>query len=323
MSIPPRLGQTRKQTGALKVSTLPEYVLAAHRPERLRTSHRPLALLRWLAPILLAVLAMLSAPRAHAQTPAPLAEWQYSVGVPLEKMFEGEPQKWEVRVGAAASVRPYYEGTSKYYVLAGPVVDIRYRDVAFLSTGEGLDWNVIHTDHVRAGIALTYDFGRREKHDHDHLGGLGNIGMALESKVFAEYVVSKEFPLVIRANVRRQFGGANGVIGDIGAYMPLPGSNEKFFWFAGPTMTFADSAYMSRWYGVSADQATRSGLPQHRASGGIKSYGGGVSAMWFFGKNWFTTADIGVSALVGDARSSPVTSRSTSLTGDISINYQF
>jgi len=278
---------------------------------------------RWLALALLTGLALLCMPRAHAQTPAPLAEWQYSVGVPLEKLFEGEPEKWEVRVGAAASIRPYYEGTTNYFVLAGPVIDIRYRDQAFLSTGEGLGWNIIHTNNLRAGIALTYDFGRREKHDHDHLGGLGNIGMAAETKLFAEYVVSKEFPLVIRANVRRQFGGANGVIGDIGAYMPLPGSNENFFWFAGPTMTFADSAYMSRWYGVTAEQSARSGLPQHSAGAGIKSYGGGISAMWFFSKHWFTTADVGVSALVGDARNSPVTSRSTSWTGDISINYQF
>ncbi|GJG94831.1 MipA/OmpV family protein [Cupriavidus pauculus] len=278
---------------------------------------------RWLAMALLAALTLLGATRAHAQTPAPLSEWQYSVGVPLEKLFEGEPEKWEVRVGLATSVRPYYEGTTNYFMLAGPVIDVRYRDLAFMSTGEGLGWNIIHTNNFRAGVALTYDFGRREKHDHDHLGGLGNIGMALETKAFAEYVVSKEFPLVIRANVRRQFGGANGVIGDIGAYMPLPGSNEKFFWFAGPTMTFADSAYMSRWYGVSAEQSARSGLPQHRASGGIKSYGGGVSAMWFFNKHWFSTADVGVSALVGDARNSPVVSKSTSWTGDISINYQF
>lgn len=287
-----------------------------------RTARRHAA--RWLALALLAALALLLAPRAHAQTPAPLAEWQYSVGVPLKKMFVGEPDHdWDVRVGAALSARPRYEGTTNYYLLGGPVIDIRYRDRAFFSTGEGLGWNIIHTPNVRAGVALTYDLGRREKKDHEHLGGLGNIGMAAETKVFAEYVVSKEFPLVIRANIRRQFGGANGVIGDIGAYMPLPGSSDKFFWFAGPTMTFADSAYMSRWYGVTAEQSARSGLAQHRAGAGIKSYGGGVSAIWIFNKHWFSTADVGMSALVGDARSSPVTSRSTSWTGDISINYQF
>ncbi len=166
----------------------------------------PRALILWLATAMFALVALLAAPRAHAQTPAPLAEWQYSVGVPLEKLFEGPPPDWTVRLGMAARISPYYDGTGNYYPLAGPAIDIRYRDQGFLSTGEGLGWNIVHSDHWRAGIALTYDFGRREKHDHDHLAGLGNIGMAVESKLFAEYVVSKEFPLVIRANARRQFG---------------------------------------------------------------------------------------------------------------------
>ncbi|HBD37795.1 MAG TPA: structural protein MipA, partial [Cupriavidus sp.] len=85
----------------------------------------------------------------------------------------------------------------------------------------------------------------------------------------------------------------------------------------------ADSAYMSRWYGVTAEQSARSGLPQYHAGAGIRSYGGGVSAMWFFGKHWFATADFGIAALVGDARNSPVVSHSANMTGDISIMYEF
>lgn len=277
----------------------------------------------WLAAALMLVLALAPAPRARAQTPSPLAEWQYSVGVPLVKMFEGEPEDWKVRLGAAVSARPRYDGASDYFVLGGPTIDIRYRDKAFLSTGEGLGWNIIHTEHWRTGLALTYDLGRREKKDHDNLGGMGNIGMAAETKLFAEYAVSKAFPLVIRVDIRRQFGGANGWIGDLGAYLPLPGSSEKFFWFAGPTVTFADSAYMGRWFGVTAEQAARSGHPQYRASAGIKSYGGGASAIWFFNRHWFATADIGVSALAGGARNSPIVQRPTNLTGDVSIVYQF
>lgn len=277
----------------------------------------------WLVLALLALMSLIAAPRAHAQTPAPLAEWQYSVGIPLQKMFEGEPPTWQIRLGAAGSVRPRYDGANDYYLLAGPTIDIRYRDLAFFSTGEGLGWNAIFTDHWRAGLALTYDLGRREKKDHDHLAGMGNIGMAAETKIFAEYVVSKSFPMVIRANIRRQFGGANGWVGDVGAYMPLPGFSEKFFWFVGPAVTFADSAYMNRWFGVTAEQSARSGYPQHRAGAGIKSYGGGISAMWFFNKHWFATADFGVAALVGDAKNSPVVQRTTNLTGDVSVVYQF
>lgn len=271
----------------------------------------------------LAGLAGLASVPAQAQTPSPLPEWQYSVGVPLRKLYAPDIPEWEVRIGMAARIAPRYEGASDYYALGGPSIDIRYRDLAFASTGEGIGFNAFHTRQFRAGLAMTYDMGRREKKDHDHLRGMGNIGIVPEAKIFAEYVVSKDFPLVIRANIRRQLGGSDGWVGDLGAYMPMPGSNKKFFWFLGPTMTFADSNYMQTWFGVSAEQSARSGYPEHHPGAGIKSYGGGVSAIWLFNKHWFATADFGVSQLVGGAKSSPIVQRSTNLTGDISLNYQF
>lgn len=280
-------------------------------------------LLALFAPLFATLFATFYTSQAHAQTPSPLPEWQYSVGVPLRKLYAPDIPTWEVRVGAAMTVRPRYEGANDYYILGGPSIDVRYKDLAFASTGEGIGFNAIHTERVRMGLAITYDMGRREKKDHDHLAGMGNIGIVPETKIFAEYVVSKEFPLVIRANIRRQLGGSDGWIGDVGAYMPMPGSSEKFFWFLGPTMSFADSRYMQTWFGVNAQQAARSQYAEYHPGGGIKSYGGGVSAIWMFSKHWFATADFGVSALVGDARNSPIVQRSTNLTGDISVNYQF
>ncbi len=55
--------------------------------------HTPLAW--WLTALMLA-LALLHAPAARAQTPAPLAEWQYSVGVPLVEMFQGPARGLEI-----------------------------------------------------------------------------------------------------------------------------------------------------------------------------------------------------------------------------------
>ncbi len=267
--------------------------------------------------------AALLASGAHAQTPVPLAEWQFSAGIPLEKLFEPEIPKWQVMVGVGASLRPRYDGSQRYHVLAGPTVDIRYRDLFFVSTGEGIGVNLVSTPHWRAGLALTYDFGRRAADDPGHLNGMGNIGFAPEAKIFAEYIVSKELPLVIRANIRRALGGSDGWIGDVGAYMPMPGSSETFYWFAGPTMTFADSRYMNAWFGVSPTQAAASGYRQYDASAGIKSFGAGLSAMWFLDKHWFLTGDAGWAQLMGSARNSPITQKATNLTVDFSVNYLF
>jgi outer membrane scaffolding protein for murein synthesis (MipA/OmpV family) len=271
----------------------------------------------------LAVSSAAMATRAGAQTPAPLTEWQYSAGVPLERLFQPEVPDWRVRLGAAFSLRPRYYGADRYQVVGGPSVDIRYRDLFFASTGEGVGVNVLRGPNWRAGIAITYDLGRRAANDPGHLSGLGNINPAPEAKLFADYVISKEFPLVLRADIRRNLGGTDGWIGDLGAYLPLPGSSEQFFWFGGPTLTFADSRYMNRWFGVSPTQAAASGYPNYHANPGLKSVGAGVTAVWYFRKHWFMTADVAVQQLVGSAARSPITQVSTNGVFDFSINYQF
>ncbi|AQV97525.1 structural protein MipA [Cupriavidus necator] len=272
--------------------------------------------------LLLAAGAILAPGLASAQTPAPLAEWQFSAGIPLEKLFEEEIPVWQVRLGAAGMVRPRYDGSSNYTFIAGPSVDIRYRDLAFASIGEGLGVNLLRGKNWRAGIALAYNLGRRAEENSPILDGMGNINPAPEGKLFAEYVVSKEFPLVLRIDARRSLGGSDGWVGDIGAYMPLPGSTEKFFWFAGPTVTLADSRYMNAWYGVSDSQA-RAGRPAYHTGGGIKSYGFGVSTVWYFTKHWFATSDVAISQLAGNAANSPITRKATNGVVDLSVNYEF
>ena len=69
---------------------------------------------------------------AFAQTPSPLGEWQYSVGIPLQKMWQPTIPDWQLRVGAAASFQPRYEGSDRYHLMAGPSIDVRYKDLFFL-----------------------------------------------------------------------------------------------------------------------------------------------------------------------------------------------
>jgi len=278
----------------------------------------------WLrGPAIAAVLIVLASASARAQTPSPLAEWQYSAGVPLRNMFLPTIPTWEASVGLAGVVEPLYDGADRYRVRPGPIMDLRYRNLAFASTGEGVGVNVISGRNYRVGIALSYDFGRQVKWDRAQLNGLGNIGAAVEAKLFGEYVVSESFPLVLRLDVRRQLGGADGWIGDAGAYLPLPGSSETFQWFAGPTVTVADATYMQNYFGVGQAQSLNSGYPPHQTSAGVKSFGCGLSIVWFFAEHWFATADAAISRLAGSAADSPITQAATNAAVEVSIAYQF
>lgn len=271
----------------------------------------------------LAGAATLFAVRAHAQTPSPLQEWQYQSGVVLRDMFQSKVPEWQVTLGAAMSLQPLYDGARSYHVRPGPTLDVRFRDLAFLSVGEGLGVNVLRGTNYRFGVSLGYDLGRRVSENPSRLQGLGNIEPAPVPKLFFAYALSKSFPLVFRADIRRVIGGANGVIGDISLYMPLPGSSERLVMFAGPSVTLADASYMQNVFGVGMAQAARSGYPRFHANAGLKSTGFGFEATWFFTKHWLMNGDAAVSRLLGSAADSPITQEKTEGALTLSVAYQF
>jgi outer membrane scaffolding protein for murein synthesis (MipA/OmpV family) len=258
---------------------------------------------------------------ASSQTPSPLEEWQYSGGIILEKLFEPNLPEWRVVLGAGAEARPLYDGASLTKIQGGPVINVRYRDLAFASVGEGVGVNLLHGDNYRAGILLGYDLGRRVSDDYGQLRGLGDIGRAPVAKVFASYAISKAVPLVFRADVRQIIGGADGLLADFGLYMPLPGSSKKLIMFAGPSITYADHRYLQKEFGVTTTQALASGYPVYDVHSGANAAGLGFSATRFLTDHWLINMDAAVNQLLGSARESPITQRSVQRVLALSFAY--
>src|SRR4030088_2629753 len=71
-----------------------------------------------------------------SQTPSPLQEWQYSGGIALEKLFDPNMPDWGVVLGAGGEYKPLYDGATLTRKQAGPVINVRYKDIAFASVGE-------------------------------------------------------------------------------------------------------------------------------------------------------------------------------------------
>jgi outer membrane scaffolding protein for murein synthesis (MipA/OmpV family) len=246
---------------------------------------------------------------ALSQTPSPLQEWQYSSGIVLERLFEPDLPEWRVVLGAGAEAKPLYDGAELNRVQGGPVINVRYRDIAFVSVGEGIGVNVLHGENYRAGVVLGYDLGRRVEDDLGHLHGLGDIGRAPAVKLFVSYAISKEFPMVLRGDVRQIIGGADGLVADVGVYMPLPGSSKKFIMFAGPSISYADHRYLQKEFGVTRTQALASGYPVYDPHAGTNAVGFGFSATWFMTEHWLVNMDTAVDQLLGSARVSPITQK--------------
>jgi len=260
---------------------------------------------------------------AFAQTPSPLAEWQYSAGIQLQRLFEPTIPTWQTELGVGTQFAPVSDGMARYRVQPGPVIDVRFMDEAFLSIGEGIGANLITFSHVRVGAAITYDLGRPISADAAHLYGLNKIGPAAETKVFADYALAKGFPVTLRVDIRRQFGATNGWIGDFGAYTPLPGSSTSFAWFAGPTVTVADQRYMNEYFGVEQYQVKASGYRHYVGEAGLKSAGLGVSAAWLITPHWIVNASGAVNRLLGSAAESPITENKDQAVISLSALYKF
>jgi outer membrane scaffolding protein for murein synthesis (MipA/OmpV family) len=257
----------------------------------------------------------------RAQTPSPLQEWQYSSGIALQRLFEPNIPDWQVVMGAAVEHKPLYDGANLGRTIGGPVINIRYKDLWFASIGEGLGVNLWSGDHYRAGLALSYDLGRYVHDDVAHLTGLGDLKIAAAPKAFISYVISKSFPLVVRADVRQIIGGADGVVADIDAYMPLPGSSQRFIMFAGPSYTYADHRYMQREFGVTTTQSEASGYPVYDAHSGSDAMGFGFSSTFFITPKILLNFDAAVNHLLGSAGESPITQRVTQHVFVLSIAY--
>jgi outer membrane scaffolding protein for murein synthesis (MipA/OmpV family) len=279
--------------------------------------------LRWVSGIALLLVAFGSG-NALAQTPSPLQEWQYSGGVILSRLFEPNPPEYRRIVGIAADVDPVYSGAKEYRVQGGPDINIYYRDIAFITTGDGVGYNILRGTHYQVGVAMAYDLGRSEQKDLNTLRGMGDIGAAPVAKVYATWVISKKFPLILRTDVRQFIGGAQGAVGDASIYMPLPGSSKRFVMFAGPSISLATHHYLQVMYGVTPSEAIASNHPVYEVPhAGTSAVGVGFSATEFITAHWLVNLDAAISQIRGSAAESPLIEARTQRVLALSLNYQW
>jgi outer membrane scaffolding protein for murein synthesis (MipA/OmpV family) len=242
----------------------------------------------------------------------------------LARLFEPDLPEFRTVLGLAAQAEPVYSGSRAYRVEGGPVIDFYYRDIAFISTGDGIGYNVFRGDHYQVGVALAYDLGRKESNDLTNLHGMGDIGVAPVGKIFGSWVVSKHFPLILRVDARQFAGGAQGAVGDAGVYLPLPGSSKTFVMFAGPSITLATHHYLQTLYGVTPEQSLMSGHPAYEIKdNGTNAAGVGFSATKFLTPHWLLNLDSAIDQIRGEASRSPLVERRTQRVLALSVDYNW
>ena len=254
---------------------------------------------------------------ASAQT-STLTDWQNSSGIVMRPLGGPVPD-WQVTVGGGVAAIPAYEGSNEQRVSPAPTVDIRYKDLAYLSIGEGIGVNIFRGTNYRAGIGLAFDYGR-EHNAATRLAGTGNIDPAPVFKAFVQYAF---VPVVVSVDVKQALTSYQGLTADIGAYMPVV-ANEKVQIFVGPQVTFADSRYMQAYFGIDpGNTSAQSNFHNYSASGGLKDAKLGITGLYHINDHWLIDGDLGVERLLGSATGSPIVQTEWGWTVAATLNYTF
>lgn len=219
-------------------------------------------------------------------------------------------------IGAGAGLVPVYEGADDYKFLALPIFDLRYSDF-YLNFRDGIGVDLINMERFEAGIGATYVRGRRAK---DSPEGVGKVKNAIGGRGFARYYVTEE--LTLTAGLTHSFGGTDGTQADLTlGYKFNP--TKKLMLLPTVSLDWASGKHMQRYFGIDAQQAARSGLPEFEADGGIKDVSARLGVIYSLNQRWHLSGAVGVSRYLGDAADSPLNEHTWQPSAFLGIAYKF
>lgn len=221
---------------------------------------------------------------------------------------------WTFEVAAGGGVAPRYSGSGSEEYRATPSLsfDVTSPGGWFLGTS-GIGWGTSIGEHTRVRAYVGASGIRKEKDSllggSDFLRGMGDIDARPLVGVSAGYtlgeaVLSGSWQFTRKDEDKAENGLATQQI-HLNLSMPL-------FDLAGGVVSgsvstdYGNRGYMQTWYGVSPEQAARTGFAEHKPKAGLVSAGVGLKWSHRVGRNgnWYISAE--GTRLLGDAADSPI-----------------
>lgn len=233
---------------------------------------------------------------------------------------------WQVMLGAGAIYAPDYEGSDDSEIQPFPFISVEYRDLAYIR-GPEIGVNVIRLKasedfSIKAGPLARYRRDRPEDRNVA-LRGLGDVGTAIELGGALSFEYRQAW---VRVSLAKDVaGGHDGLVGEGEAGIRF-NLSDTLIASASAKASWADKDYMGTYFGVTAAQAARSGLPVYRAEAGLKDVGAGINLSYMLGEHWMVSAVGGYSKLLGDAADAPLVVRRGSADqwqGGLFLAYRF
>ncbi|MDP6344536.1 MAG: MipA/OmpV family protein [Alphaproteobacteria bacterium] len=267
--------------------------------------------------MLIASALFVGAGEAHAGKYADWELWLSSANAVLPAQ-RGKVGPFRSNIALGGGLAPEYLGSDDLEFKPLALLDVTYAGALFVSTQQGIGWNLWRRRTLRAGPRVTFDFGR-DSADNPTLAGLPDIGVAAELGFFFEsFVGSWRFKGDIRQDIA---GGHDGLLinGEVAR-----GSrwSDNASIIVGGRVSYMDDSYAESYFQVTANNATAS-RPTYLASGGFRDLNGYVQLIYEVTRSFYVSSELRATYLAEDAADSPLSDSDTFLTGAVLAGYRF
>jgi len=213
-----------------------------------------------------------------------------------------------LRIGVGPAVDPKFRGDSELDVSAAPLISLRYKNLIAVDNSSVRvnilgNWGDMVKDSAWAlGPVIRIDWGRGEG-DSPKLRGLGDVGESVELGAYVSY---KTGPARIRARIRQDVAsGHDGLLVDVDVTSTLYTAN-RWSLSGNVQATWTNGKYMNSFYGVTALQSARSGLPIYNAGSGMHDIAATVVASYQIDERWSVLGNASFSRLLSSASDNPL-----------------
>lgn len=235
---------------------------------------------------------------------------------------------WNFSLSLGAGFKPEYQGSDEleFLPLASAKVGHGHRYAAL--RGTELSVNLLDSPSWHLGPLLRYRFGRDDA-DDPMVNLLRDVDPSLEMGLFVAYnllnAADRRYGLTLRFDIAHDvLEGHEGMVARAGLTYRKP-FGQQWIGTLGGSLGYADDTYMTTFFGVDANNASRSGLPFYDAGGNLKDATLRTSLSYFVTKQWSVTGLLNYTRLLADASDSPIVDRGSAdqFFGGLMVGYKF
>jgi outer membrane protein len=226
---------------------------------------------------------------------------------------------WETAAGLFVNYGPTYSGSDKWhtsfqlglYIRRGRWTLTNRSDLVTRRGEEvvpGLSSELIDRSNLRVAAGLRIDQGRGTSSD-PALAGLDSIPATVRLRVVADSRLPGPWQASVATTIDLLRRGAGTTLA-LRGWRNLtfgPGTRASI----GAGIDGGDARYMQNWYGITEDESARTGYAVYQPGAGLSQFNLGANLRKELDDPWVVFASGGLSTLIGPARSSPLTRRTS------------